>query len=95
MFTHAGMQVTGIEISQTAIDIAHEKYGSDLKITHGSVTDMPFDDELYDGIYCYALIHLLDADERAKVIQESYKQLASGGFMIFVVIGKKDARYLK
>ena len=54
-----GMQVTGIEISQTAIDMAVKHYGNEMTIYHGSVTDMPFDNKKYDGIFCYALIHLL------------------------------------
>ena len=60
VFREAGMDVTGIEISKTAIDLARKHYGSDMKIYNGSVTDMPFDNSLYDGIFCYALIHLLN-----------------------------------
>ena len=55
-FMDNGMTVTGIEISQTAIDLAQKYFGSDLTIYHGSVTKMPFDDKLYDGIFCYGLI---------------------------------------
>src|SRR5690606_39055957 len=60
IFMDNGMTVTGIEISKTAIDLAHKHFGNDLHIHHGSVTEMPFDDMQYDGIYCYALIHLLN-----------------------------------
>jgi SAM-dependent methyltransferase len=56
---------------------------------------MPFDDVLYDGIYCYALIHLLDEDERIKVIHDCYDQLTPGGVVVFVVISKQDARFGK
>lgn len=49
-----------IEISQTVIDLARNYYGENLKIYHGFVTEMPFEKKLYDGIFCYALIHLLD-----------------------------------
>src|SRR5690606_5275101 len=55
IFRDHGMTVTGIEISKTAIDLAHKHFGSDLIIYHGSVTEMPFDEKQYDGIYCYAL----------------------------------------
>ncbi|GAB2776942.1 hypothetical protein GCM10027275_19870 [Rhabdobacter roseus] len=41
-FLDSGMAVTGIEISQTAIEIARKQYGTALTIYHGSVTDMPF-----------------------------------------------------
>ncbi|MET3196097.1 hypothetical protein ABID96_003065 [Bacillus sp. OAE603] len=39
------------EISQTAIDLARDN-GLDINTFHGSVTDMPFEDKLYDGIFC-------------------------------------------
>ena len=57
VFIDNGMVVTGIEISQTAIDLARKHLGNDLTIYHGSVTEMPFDDKLYDGIFCYGLIY--------------------------------------
>lgn len=93
VFTDSGMTVTGIEISQTAIDIARKHYGTGMTIYHGSVTAMPFDNKLYDGIFCYALIHLLDEHERAKLIQDCYNQLAEDGCMVFVAISKKAHTY--
>src|SRR5690625_803607 len=87
------MTVTGIEISQTAIDIAKKHFGSDLILYHGSVTDMPFDNNLYDGIFCYGLIYLLDKAEREKLIRDCYNQLAENGFMIFTTITKEAQTY--
>ncbi len=93
VFLDNGMNVTGIEISQTAIDLARTYIGPEIPIYHGSVTDMPFDDKEYDGIFCYALIHLLDSHERAKLIQDCYAQLQPGGCMVFVAISKKAPMY--
>ena len=70
------MSVTGIEISQTAIDMARKHYGTDIIIHHGSVKEMPFDKNQYDGIFCYALIYLLDEKERAKLIRDCHIQLS-------------------
>ncbi|UPL50059.1 class I SAM-dependent methyltransferase [Hymenobacter sublimis] len=95
IFRNAGMTVTGIEISQTAIDMARKHYGADMTIYYGSVTDMPFDARHYDGIFCYALIHLLDSAERQKLIQDCYKQLAENGYMVFVAISKTAPTYGK
>lgn len=93
LFRDSGMEVTGIEISQTAISLAEKHYGTGMMIYHGSVTDMPFDKHLYDGIFCYALIHLLDSAQRAKLIRDCYTQLAEGGHMIFTVISKEAHTY--
>lgn len=35
--------IHGIEISQTAIDLAQKHFGNDLTIYHGSVTEMPLE----------------------------------------------------
>lgn len=93
VFTDNGMTVTGIEISKTAIEMARKHYGTDLLIHHGSVTDMPFDNKQYDGIFCYALIHLLDSDEREKLIRDCYDQLLENGYMVFTVISKEAHTY--
>lgn len=93
IFRDHGMTVTGIEISKTAIDLAHKHFGSDLIIYHGSVTEMPFDKDRYDGIYCYALIHLLDKKEREKLIQDCFNQLTENGFMIFAAVTKQAQIY--
>ena len=93
IFIDNGMTVTGIEISQTAIDLAKKHFGNDLTIYHGSVTEMPFDNKLYDGIFCYGLIYLLDKDERKKLIQDCFKQLTENGFMVFTAITKNAQTY--
>lgn len=93
IFRDNGITVTGIEISETAIAIARKHYGGDMNIYHGSVTDMPFDKNRYDGIFCYALIHLLNANERRKLIRDCYEQLVVGGYMVFVMISKEAHTY--
>ena len=94
IFYDNGLNVTGIEISKTAIDLARQN-GLQFKIFHGSVTDMPFDNKFYDGIFCYALIHLLDENERKKLIEDCYNQLKPGGYMIFTAISKNAPMYGK
>ena len=93
IFIDNGMNVTGIEISQTAIDLAQKHFGNELEIFHGSVTAMPFDNKLYDGIFCYGLIYLLDKDERAKLIRDCFTQLTKNGFMVFTAITKDAQTY--
>ncbi|MEO5563884.1 MAG: class I SAM-dependent methyltransferase, partial [Chitinophagaceae bacterium] len=90
-----GISVTGIEISKTAIEMARKHYGTDMMIYHGSVTGMPFDKSQYDGIFCYALIHLLDTSEREKLIRDCYNQLSENGYMVFTGISKEASTYGK
>lgn len=92
-FLDRGMSVTGIEISATAIALARAQLGLEIPIFHGSVADMPFERRLYDGIFCYGLIYLLNAAGREKLRRDCARQLAPGGHMIFTVISKKAPMY--
>lgn len=85
-FLERGLSVTGIEISATAIALARSQLGLDVPIHHGSVTDMPFDQRRYDGVFCHGLIHLLDERGRAKLIDDCFRQLEAGGQMVFTAI---------
>jgi len=91
-FLDAGMEVTGIEISVTAIGLARSKLGLELPIHHGSVADMPFDERRYDGIFCFGLLYLLDEPARAKLLADCARQLAPGGPMVFTLISKEWVR---
>lgn len=93
IFRENGIDVTGIEISKTAIELARKHYGTEMIIHHGSVADMPFDNNQYDGIFCYALIHLLNREERTKLIADCYDQLTENGYMIFTAITKEAKTY--
>lgn len=92
-FLDHGIAVTGIEISETAITLARSRLHLSIPIHHGSVVNMPFDDHLYDGVFCYGLIYLLDAPGRTKLISDCYKQLSPNGTMIFTVITKEAPMY--
>lgn len=93
IFYDNGINVEGIEISKKAIELAKSENGLDINIYHGSVTEMPFDNKKYDGIFCYALIHLLNKDERKIFIQNCYNQLMPKGYMIFTIASKKASMY--
>ncbi len=95
VFKENGMDITGIEISETAIDLAHKNYGMDMNIYHGSVSEMPFDHKKYDGIFCYALIHLLDKNDRSKLVSDCYNQLTKNGYMVFTAITKNAPNFGK
>ncbi len=93
IFHDHGIRVEGIEISKVAIELAKSENGLDLTIYHGSVTNMPFNNKKYDGIFCYALIHLLNKQERKRFIQNCYNQLMPNGYMIFTLASKKAGMF--
>ena len=95
VFKDNGITITGIEISQTAIDLLRKHYGPEMTVYHGSVTEMPFDACRYEGIFCHALIHLLDQNERTAFIRACYDQLEGEGYMVFSAISKEADTYGK
>jgi SAM-dependent methyltransferase len=92
LFSESGFDVTGIEISGTAIELARSN-GINCEIHHGSVTSMPFDTKFFDGIFCYALIHLLNSKERKAFLNSCFSQLEQNGIMIFVVTSVRNSMY--
>ncbi len=86
-FLDSAFEVTGIEISESAIKTARENH-IDCSIRHGSVTSMPFDNAIYDAVFCYALIHLLNKHERRRFLSSCFRQLRKNGMMVFVVSSK-------
>lgn len=93
VFYDSGFDVTGIEISKTAIDRARKYFGNEVTIHHGAVSNMPFDAACFDGIYCYSLIHLLDKVDRPKLIENCFTQLNPNGLMVFVALSTNDTRF--
>lgn len=87
-FLAEDFQVSGIEISRTAIELAIEN-NIIFPVFNGSVLHMPFSNEIYDGIFSYALLHLFNKHERKKILHACYAQLKNKGFMIFSVISVK------
>ncbi len=94
VFIEEGIDVTGIEISKTAIDLAR-KNGLDIPIFHGPVSDMPFNKREYDGIFSHALIHLLNKEEREQFFRDCFSQLKPNGYMIFTTVSKEAPMYGK
>ncbi len=93
VFIDNNIDVTGIEISKTAIDLSKKYFENPLLIHQGSVTEMPFDQQKYDGIFCYSLIHLLSKSERLKFIDDCFNQLEDNGWMLFTTITKEASTY--
>lgn len=91
-FARAGFGVTGIEISDTAVSLARQGCSS-VRYHHGSVLEMPFDDSMYDSIYCFNVLHLFRWKDRALFLRRCREQLRVGGVMFFVVFSDKEQSF--
>jgi len=56
IFSWQGIGVTGMEIYPNAITLFYKNYGAKIKVQLGSLREMPFDQHLYQGIFCHGFL---------------------------------------
>ncbi len=93
LFSSAGFEVVGIEISEEAFRIA-EEFDDRTKFYNRSVFDMPHDDG-YDALYCFNLLHLFLGSERVLLVSRCREKLREGGFAFFVVFSELEKSFGK
>ena len=93
-FTDANLEVVGIEISESAINLA-KSFNPKTQFIQGSVLEMPYNNEKYDGIYCCYVLHLFLKDDRISFLKNCYKKLKTKGFAFFVVFSDTDRSFGK
>ncbi len=94
LFTEAKLSVVGIEVSESAINIA-KVFDPKTQFFQGSVLDMPFDNEIYDGIYSCNVLHLFLEKDRHSFLKKCSNQLRKNGFAFFVVFSDKERSFRK
>lgn len=93
-FSIHNYEVTGIEISEVAINLA-KQFDTKSKFILGSTLDMPFNDEIYDAIFCYNLLHLLFEKERVLFLEKCHNQLKDNGLVFFSVFSELEKSFGK
>ena len=86
--------VTGIEISHTAVKLARE-YDTRSRFFEGSALDLSFDADRYDAVFCFNVLHLFLAGDRAKLVRECVQKVGPGGLLFFTVFSDKEADFGK
>jgi len=92
LFSAAGMDVRGIEISETAYEMASQ-FDPRSKFYKGTVLDMSFDNLKYDAIYCYNVLHLFRQTERELFLQQCKGKLKDGGLIFFTVFSNEESTF--
>jgi SAM-dependent methyltransferase len=88
-FARGGAQVTGIDLSRTAIALArrnfeHAGLGARLRVANGE--QLPFDDRSFDLVYAHGVLQY--TAEPAAMVAECRRVLAAGGQAIFMVYNR-------
>ncbi len=71
------------------------EYDFETKFILGSVLDMPFNDDIYEVIYCYNTLHLFLRTECFHFLNKCYNQLKANGFVFFVVFSDEEKSFGK
>jgi SAM-dependent methyltransferase len=83
----------GVDNCQEFVEICTKK---NLDVRHGSVLDIPLDDDMFDGVICIAVIHHLSTEERRKqAVQELVRITKPRGQVLITVwaeIGYKSSK---
>ena len=90
-FARAGANVTGIDLSKTAIELARKNIGhnglsAELRVMNGE--SMQFADNTFDAVYAHGVLqYTADAE---KMISEIYRVLKPGGEAITMVYNRNS-----
>ncbi|HYC34426.1 MAG TPA: class I SAM-dependent methyltransferase [Candidatus Paceibacterota bacterium] len=93
-----GAKVIGIDISKGMLKIA-QRDNPDIEFVHGDITNMPFEDNRFDGVWAQAsLVHMETIEEAKQALKEFYRVLKPGGHAninVKMKVGNQDAAVIK
>lgn len=78
---HPELKISGVDISETAIEYAKEHFGDDAVFRTGSVYKLPFSDNSFDAVLCSEVLEHLDDPNRAML---ELKRVARSNVIITV-----------
>lgn len=94
LFSTSGLDVTGIEVSEIACEVARE-FDPLSHHFNASVLDMSFLEDTYDAVYGFNILHLFRKDDRKLFISSCLEKLNPNGVMFFTVFSEKEDSYGK
>ena len=94
LFSDAGLKVTGVEISPSAVELA-KKHDPSGTFHTGSVLDMSFLDSQFDAIYCFNVLHLFQASDRKLMLAQCSNRLKDSGLAFFTVFSEVEPTFGK
>ena len=89
-FATGGACVTGVDLAQTAIDLAHQNFAlhgltaAELRVANGEA--LPYPDATFDVVYGHGVVQY--TADAAQLIRECHRVLKPGGTGIFMVYNR-------
>lgn len=88
----AHFQVTGIELSAEAVQLARQ-WDTASDYIQGSVLEPVTTPQQFDAIYCYDVLHLFLEPERRQLIARCIDYVRDGGMLYFTFFSDEDEHY--
>jgi SAM-dependent methyltransferase len=93
-FAKCGARYTALDQSELALTLARRGFelrGLRGRFLSGSITDLPFEDESFDLVYSFGVIHHSPHTERA--VAEFYRVLRPGGIALVMLYHRGSLNY--
>ena len=93
-FARAGARYTGFDQSEVALDLARRRFELEDRQGHfvdGSVTELPFEDESFDAVYSFGVLHHVPEPETA--VRELHRVLRPGGTALVMLYHRHSLNY--
>ncbi len=82
LLAKAGMQATGVDLSEAMIAAARRRSGRNVRYIHGSAYDLPFDDGSFDASLLLLALHEHAEKERTLMLAEALRVVRPDGYLI-------------
>jgi len=86
-----GYKVSGVDFSQAAIDSCKKQF-KDIDLKVASADNLPFDDQIFDGVIVFHVLEHLEFHELLRAVSESSRVLKYGGHILVKVFSLEDMR---
>jgi len=91
----AGAHAVGVDLSEGMIKYAREQY-KDLEFHLSDVLTLPFEDDVFDGVWAHGILfHLETEEEVKKALKEFDRVLKKNGVLHVLVKLQKDSQKIK
>lgn len=94
LFSTSGMEVTGVEISQVACDMARE-FDPLSWVYNASILDLAFLEDEYNVVYCFNTLHLFLENDRKLLVHQCADRVKDGGLIYFTVFSNEETTFGK
>ncbi len=93
----AGFQVTGLDVSETALVELHGRLAkaglANVSLVKHEMSELPFIDEYFDALVSTNVLHHGTMSEIKRALGEAHRVIKRNGVAFVVTLSKKDFRY--